>query len=523
MTSQAMPLSPSPALLAPTAPPADFAGDIARDRRRLLLKSVGNTAAPTIGALVLVGLMFWGRIAALPLLLWGAASLGVALFRYMTTRAVPEDDAALERTHRRAMAGTALAMLMWVLGVPLFYGPRLDDLMVVSVLYIILCSAGTISLSVYRPAFLLFVPGIMASLFGLFAVRAALVADGRGGSIAIAVAVALMTAVLFRLARQTDTQMQSVLTLKYQNSSLVQALETARHASEAEKQRHLLRSEALERMTTDFESGIAQAVVEASQASEDLRDNGERAYAQVRQTLDQAARVAAGTGQAVEGIRALSDTAGQLAASIDDVTRAVADTSGIARAAVEEVRRVNPILTSLSEASDRIGEIVVLISAIAQQTNLLALNATIEAARAGDAGKGFAVVAGEVKGLASQTAHATSEVSGHIASIQSASTATMKALAVIGDVVARMDSLADGVAGRVRDQGRTTAAICAELGRLAGETAQMSDSVAQLTDCATRTEAATQSLSEASRRQIDGTGRTMERIDGFLARVKTMN
>ncbi len=205
MTSQAMPLSPSPALLAPTAPPADFAGDIARDRRRLLLKSVGNTAAPTIGALVLVGLMFWGRIAALPLLLWGAASLGVALFRYMTTRAVPEDDAALERTHRRAMAGTALAMLMWVLGVPLFYGPRLDDLMVVSVLYIILCSAGTISLSVYRPAFLLFVPGIMASLFGLFAVRAALVADGRGGSIAIAVAVALMTAVLFRLARQTDT------------------------------------------------------------------------------------------------------------------------------------------------------------------------------------------------------------------------------------------------------------------------------------------------------------------------------
>ena len=52
---------------------------------------------------------------------------------------------------------------------------------------------------------------------------------------------------------------------------------------------------------------------------------------------------------------------------------------------------------ALTSATDRIQEIVGMISAIASQTNLLALNATIEAARAGEAGRGFAIVASESK------------------------------------------------------------------------------------------------------------------------------
>ena len=69
-----------------------------------------------------------------------------------------------------------------------------------------------------------------------------------------------------------------------------------------------------------------------------------------------------------------------------------------------EARNATERVQGLVDAAERIGEVVDLISDIANQTNLLALNATIESARAGEAGKGFAVVASEVKNLANQTA-----------------------------------------------------------------------------------------------------------------------
>ncbi|MDH5391989.1 MAG: methyl-accepting chemotaxis protein [Gammaproteobacteria bacterium] len=84
----------------------------------------------------------------------------------------------------------------------------------------------------------------------------------------------------------------------------------------------------------------------------------------------------------------------------------------------EQIQETSKRIKRLGESSQEIGDIVGLITEIADQTNILALNAAIQASTAGDAGRGFAVVADEVQRLAERSSNATKQIEALVKTIQ---------------------------------------------------------------------------------------------------------
>ncbi|WP_172194703.1 methyl-accepting chemotaxis protein [Saccharibacillus qingshengii] len=126
-----------------------------------------------------------------------------------------------------------------------------------------------------------------------------------------------------------------------------------------------------------------------------------------------------------EEARRISQRSSQVADSAAHASTVASEGGDAVRTAVRQMSAVQTNVSDLAtrvglmgDRSKEIGDIITIITDIAQQTNLLSLNASIEAARAGEQGRGFAVVAGEVRKLAEQTALSGQRVSTVVGTIQ---------------------------------------------------------------------------------------------------------
>jgi len=113
----------------------------------------------------------------------------------------------------------------------------------------------------------------------------------------------------------------------------------------------------------------------------------------IRRAVQIAETVASGDLNSRIDVRGNDETARQAA-------HLATDTSETATQGGAAVGQVVHTMDEISQASQKIADIIGVIDGIAFQTNILALNAAVEAARAGEQGRGFAVVAAEVRTLA---------------------------------------------------------------------------------------------------------------------------
>ncbi|GII26471.1 methyl-accepting chemotaxis protein [Planosporangium mesophilum] len=201
---------------------------------------------------------------------------------------------------------------------------------------------------------------------------------------------------------------------------------------------------------------VANSAQTLAGSSEELTTVSKQIAASSEETSTQAGVVSEAAEHISRNIQTLASGAEQMGASIGEISSNATEAARVASDAVQAATTASTTINQLGTSSAEIGNVIKLITSIAEQTNLLALNATIEAARAGEAGKGFAVVASEVKDLAQETARATEDIAKRVHVIQGDAGHAVEAISRIGDVIGRINDYSMMIASAVEEQSATT-------------------------------------------------------------------
>jgi len=274
------------------------------------------------------------------------------------------------------------------------------------------------------------------------------------------------------------------------------------------------------RFADEFEAAVGAIVSNVSASAVQLESAAGTLTRTAETTQSLSSRVAGTSEEASSNMQSVASATEELSTSVDEIGKRVRESNRIAEAAVLQAQQTDGRIGKLSRAAQEIGDVVKLITAIAEQTNLLALNATIEAARAGEAGRGFAVVASEVKSLASQTAKATDEISSHILGMQGATQESVAAIKEIGGTISQISGIASSISTAVEQQSVATQEIARSVQNVAKGTDEAAADIMEVNRGATETGSASEEVLNSARTLSTESTRLRAELDRFMANIR---
>ena len=266
---------------------------------------------------------------------------------------------------------------------------------------------------------------------------------------------------------------------------------------------------ALNRMKNNLHSviqSISNSAMQVASASEELNATSQQITANSEETSAQAVS---------QNLQTVATGAEEMGASIKEIAKNATEAAKVATSAVRVAENTTTTVSKLGDSSTEIGQVIKVITSIAQQTNLLALNATIEAARAGEAGKGFAVVANEVKELAKETAKATEDISWKIEAIQTDTKAAVDAIGTISGVIHQINDISSTIATAVEEQNATTNEMSRNVSEAAQGSGEITSNIAGVAQAAESTSRGAGDTQKASQQLVETSAELRRLVEQF--------
>lgn len=313
--------------------------------------------------------------------------------------------------------------------------------------------------------------------------------------------------------------------------AIARALETLRVAGQEKirleietkvlNEEKVKKARVLEGMTDSFDTSITSFLKNLTAATQVLVDTSDEISNIAEGGSTEASSLSQSSENSATNISIVASAAEEMSASISEINQRITSAASISVEAAEKSAQSVKSISDLQSAAESISDIVSLIDDIAEQTNLLALNATIEAARAGEAGKGFAVVANEVKGLASQTSKATSEIGEQINGVRSSVESNVKLIKEVENIISKMEEISGAISAAVEEQMATVHEIVRSAQNAAEGSQHTSDSAGKVAMNSNQALEVAERVKTASHNMAERTDELQEELAVFLSNLKT--